>query len=202
MDAHAFAASADYRRGVRDGLPVEQLGEPAATLLIAPPDGAPRDLQRAMALHGKDLRFAVLDLIASAQSELLLAAPFWDEQTVDDLIGPLQGRLEAGVVVYLLARNAGSRPVARLRSSLRGASGQCRTFEWFRQSDESLFATSTFHLKALVQDRGAGAYLGSANFTRASMRSRMEIGVRLEGAVAVDLSAVLYAALSAAREMK
>jgi len=152
-------------------------------------------------LHGKDLRFAVLDLIASAQSELLLAAPFWDEQTADDLIGPLQGRLEAGVVIYLLARNARSRPVARLRSSLRGASGQCRSFEWFRQSDESVFATSTFHLKALVQDRGVGAYLGSANFTRASMRSRMEIGVRLEGAVAADLSAVLYATLSAAREV-
>jgi phosphatidylserine/phosphatidylglycerophosphate/cardiolipin synthase-like enzyme len=192
-------STAGYRAGVRDALAAQKAAEPQATLLVAPPADATEELIRAFRQHAKDLRFAVLDLIASAQNELLLASPYWDEETAGDLTGPLQGRLDAGVKVRILTRDAQTRAIAQLRIGLRQNHEQFRVYEWY-VSDGQVMHASTFHLKALVQDHGVGAYLGSANFTLASLRSRMELGVRLEGQLARDLSALLYASLGAAHE--
>jgi hypothetical protein len=197
VDRAGLNATSGYRSGVRDALIAHATSEPPATLLAAPPAEASAELILAIQERAKDLRFAVLDLISSAKTELLLASPFWDNETVGELLGPLQGRLDAGVKVHFLTREARARPVAQLRSSLRHEPEQLRIYEWFA-SDGQTMRASTFHLKSLIQDRGVGAYLGSANFTLASLRSRMELGVRLQGQIARDLSALMYTSLRAA----
>lgn len=200
VSARGVEETRGYRSGVREALdsaPLQGLVPTSSQILVAPPPAPPSGLQNAMSVRSIDLRFAVFDLIASARSELLLVSPFWDGETLAELQVPLQGRLDAGVKITLLTRHV-SAPLSASRVRLRHTPGQYRLFTWFRRSGSG--QVSTFHVKAVVQDRGERAYLGSANLTLASLRSRMEIGVRLDGPVAGDLSEILYASLDLATE--
>jgi phosphatidylserine/phosphatidylglycerophosphate/cardiolipin synthase-like enzyme len=71
----------------------------------------------------------------------------------------------------------------------------CSILSWFEGSGSD---TQTFHFKAISADRGTRAYLGSANMTVSSLRSRMELGVVLTGKVAEELDRVLRVVLTLA----
>lgn len=75
---------------------------------------------------------------------------------------------------------------------------QCQVLSWYETSASDPFGTSTFHLKAAVVDGNRG-YLGTANFTVAGLRSRLELGILLQGQAAQRLAAVTDAVLSLAR---
>lgn len=68
-------------------------------------------------------------------------------------------------------------------------------FSWFEGSGKD---TETVHFKAISADRGQGAYIGSANMTSSSLRSRMELGVILTGAPAFQLDRILRVVITMA----
>jgi phosphatidylserine/phosphatidylglycerophosphate/cardiolipin synthase-like enzyme len=131
-----------------------------------------------------DLRAELVNLMAATQEELILASPFWDAETVDDLGELLARRLDAGVKVKILCRglrsDASGDALRALSKRLRSSSG-LEIFEWFSLDADDALGSSTFHAKVAVADGGTRAYVGSANFTISGLRSRYEVGVFLEG---------------------
>lgn len=136
-----------------------------------------------------DLRSSLIDIVASAKQTLILASPFWDRDTTAEMVSLVRKKLDAGVHVTLLGRF--SRDLATdVRSELGriAEDPDCAILSWFEGSGKE---TQTFHFKAISADRGLRAYVGSANMTFSSLRSRMELGVILTGKAAVQLDRVL-----------
>lgn len=131
----------------------------------------------------------MLDVIAAAEQSLLIASPFWDATTSEEISKLVRKKLVAGVDVIILGRFTRDLP-GPVRSGLRKISSHpnISILSWFEGSGAD---TQTFHFKAISADRGTRAYLGSANMTESSLRSRMEIGVVLRGKVAEELDRVL-----------
>ena len=143
-----------------------------------------------------DLRSGMLDVIVGAQGSLLIASPFWDAGTSEEIATLAKKRLAGGVSVTILGRFSRDLPVpvgAELRKIAKDPN--CSILSWFEGSGND---TQTFHFKAISADRGARAYLGSANMTVSSLRSRMELGVVLTGKVAEELDRVLRVVLTLA----
>lgn len=136
-----------------------------------------------------DLRSGMLDVIVGAKESLLIASPFWDAGTSEEFAKLAKKRLSGGVSVTILGRFSRDLPVP-VRAELRkiAKDPNCSILSWFEGSGND---TQTFHFKAISADRGARAYLGSANMTVSSLRSRMELGVVLAGKVAEELDRVL-----------
>jgi len=178
-----------YRRGVRDGVEVGRLHPPHSppALCAALPVGLPGGLDRRLRAAAVDLRGALVDIIAAARSRVVLASPFWDTETAEELGVLLERRIAAGVRVDLLGRRLGERGLRSLYSRL-GRSPNCNVFVWHEPSTDDRFKTQTFHFKAGIADDGARAYVGSANFTTAGLRSRLELGVVLDGAAAAGVA--------------
>jgi phosphatidylserine/phosphatidylglycerophosphate/cardiolipin synthase-like enzyme len=143
-----------------------------------------------------DLRSGMLDVIVGAQESLLIASPFWDAGTSEEIANLAKKRLGGGVNVTILGRFSRDLPVP-VRAELRkiAKDPNCSILSWFEGSGND---TQTFHFKAISADRGARAYLGSANMTVSSLRSRMELGVVLTGKVAEELDRVLRVVLTLA----
>lgn len=185
--------TAGFRQGVRAASRSLSVPSPTAEILARCPPGAPARLSEVVARTSMDLRFGVLSLITEAQEELLLMSPFWDRSTLADFVEPLRARLQAGVRVTLVARRIG-REFDYLRREL-GEDRGLKLLEWF--SIDPAGAVVTFHLKAIVQDRGQRAYIGSANMTSAGLRSRVELGLRFDGELARRVADIVYAAAGA-----
>ncbi len=184
----AFRASAGLREGIRTGIAAAQV-EPSARLLAAlPPPFDSTHLTPAF----WDLRAALIDLIASAESHLLLASPFWDEETVDELGDLLQRKVEQGITIDLIGRQVGpSPPGGRALADLIERLGSPTTVHataWLHQWPKSAEGVQTFHFKCAISDHGARAYLGSANFTSSGLRSRAELGVLLRPPLSIELN--------------
>jgi phosphatidylserine/phosphatidylglycerophosphate/cardiolipin synthase-like enzyme len=198
-----LSATAEYRRGVHDALTYmapEIERQPVAKLCIALPLGLPMRIKEALRQEATDLRSMLVDLIAGSKHEILLASPFWDAETVADLAQLVEQRLEAGVSVTILGR-FGPNTVSTVKVSLARLSrfDSCRILDWYERSEEDPFGSQTFHFKAVVSDAGERAYLGTANFTTSSLRSRMEMGYILSGAPAFQLARVLDTVVHMAR---
>jgi hypothetical protein len=78
----------------------------------------------------------------------------------------------------------------------------CRAFIWNEVLPEDQFGTQTFHFKCIIADYGKQAYLGTANFTSASLRSRMELGVLLTGEYAGTLLHIVTQVLNVAHQSR
>jgi phosphatidylserine/phosphatidylglycerophosphate/cardiolipin synthase-like enzyme len=189
-----------YRAGVRAGLVQVHTETPRVALCVSSPHGLPTEVETVLRQYAEDLRGVIVDLVAAAREDLVMASPFWDRQTLDE-IGPLLlRRLEDGVRVRLLGRFG-----AQMSTSVSEALAPFTTYpgfrlvSWYHQSSGDPFASQTFHFKAAVADRGARAYLGTANFTVAGLRSRLEIGVLLEGETARRLSDIINVVLALGR---
>jgi phosphatidylserine/phosphatidylglycerophosphate/cardiolipin synthase-like enzyme len=147
--------------------------------------------------NAADLRSAVVGLIASAEARLVLASPFWDEETADELYAVLARRIDAGVRVHLLGRSLGGSSQAGLvlEELSRRLGAACRTFTWSRPAAVDPLGWETFHFKAAIAD-GQRAYLGTANFTVGGLRSRMELGFVAQGPLASAIARILDAVLA------
>jgi len=138
----------------------------------------------------------MLDVIAAAKQSLLIASPFWDAVTSEEIATLAKKKLRGGVSVTLLGRFSRDLP-ASVRNELRKIAEEpnCSILSWFEGSGSD---TQTFHFKAISADRGTRSYLGSANMTESSLRSRMEIGLVFTGKVAKELDRVLRVVLTLA----
>src|SRR6185312_9735920 len=191
-----FVASAAFRDGTK--LAIDEMSSqitplPARLVAAFPPD-MPDDLAKVLELQTTGLRAAIIDLIASCQSHLILASPFWDAETVNDLIPILTRRLEAGVVVEVLARysdrTARGHPMVQMGNKL-APFHQFRIRTWYDRVANDIWGSHTFHFKAVSIDGGKKAYLGTANLTTSSLRSRFELGTILVGRPATTLDGIL-----------
>jgi hypothetical protein len=197
--------TATLRTGMRQGIDYTRahLPSPPLHFLVALPMGLPVSLQQAITAEASDLRAGLIGLLTEAQEHLLLAAPFWDEATMRDLGNILERRLNGGIRIDLLVRaidhpREGAHSFTQILERLAQHPG-CRIWTWNVPLAADHFGTQTFHFKCIIADHGKQAYLGSANFTLASFRSRMELGVLLDGDGARTLSRIITQTLSVAQ---
>jgi hypothetical protein len=143
-----------------------------------------------------DLRSSLLDVVASSKKSLIVASPFWDAGTTSELVDLARKKLASGIHVSVLGRFSPDLP-PEVKSQLSKISNTpgCTILSWFKGMGTE---TQTFHFKAVSADRGQRGYLGSANMTVSSLRSRMELGVILSGAAALQLDRILRVVLTMA----
>jgi phosphatidylserine/phosphatidylglycerophosphate/cardiolipin synthase-like enzyme len=200
LDRQALIDNQRYREGVVDAIAAlvptrSELPQLCATI----PNGLEEMVEKALRVHTLDLRGALLDLIASAETRIVLASPFWDLQTAHELAEALVKRLEDGVRVDLLGRfPSKDREIERLLLQRLGAREKCQVFAWHESGNEPKPRLTTFHFKAAAIDDGVRAYLGTANLTFSSLRSVMELGAIMYGDPAKRVLAILNVILSIA----
>jgi phosphatidylserine/phosphatidylglycerophosphate/cardiolipin synthase-like enzyme len=199
FDRSQLLATRPLRMGVQAGLSWAQQHTTGRTarLVAALPLGLRDDVVALVQRQADDLRAALVSLITAARGDLLLASPFWDDETVAELEPLLLRRLEAGVRVVILGRRTMSsrhelHGFARLTSNLARFPG-FSALMWDEPQELDRFGSQTFHFKCVIVDSGTVAYLGSANLTSASLRSRMELGVILSGEPAQRLANTIEA---------
>lgn len=200
LNCTVLEQKASYRAGVREGLGLRHMTRPRVALCTSLPPGLAIEFETLLRQYAEDLRGVIVDLVAAAREDLVIASPFWDRQTIDE-IGPLLlRRLEAGVSVTILGRFE-SRMPANVRNAFArfAIHPQFRLVSWYEQNTGDPFGAHTFHFKAVIADGGKRAYLGTANFTASGLRSRFEIGVLLEGETARRLGDIVKFVLTLAR---
>jgi hypothetical protein len=200
-----FQATLGFRQGVLMALEVTQAyssdSQAGIDLCLALPPSVEPPIRLRLAGKTLDLRGALNDIISSADKKLLVGIPFWDCNTTLEWTDLLQRRLEDGVSVDILLRQLGrmdGRASKRLRE-LKDSFPRCCLWEWAEDCQTDLFGIQTFHFKAVIADEGRKAYLGSANMTRASLQSQMELGVILRGNSAKELARIFREVLTIAR---
>lgn len=200
LDRGALADNSSYRKGVVDAMAAfVPSGSESTQLCATIPDGLSEMVDKALRMHTLDLRGTLLDLIANAESRIVLASPFWDLQTAKELAEALAKRLEAGVRVDLLGRfPSEDLEIKRFLLQRLGGREKCQVFAWRESGNKQKTKFTTFHFKAAVIDDGVRAYLGTANLTFSSLRSVMELGVIMRGDPARQLLAILNVILSIA----
>jgi phosphatidylserine/phosphatidylglycerophosphate/cardiolipin synthase-like enzyme len=187
-----------YRAGVRAGLAIRRTDTSRVALCATVPPGLATRVETALRQYTEDLRGAIVDLVAGAREDIVMASPFWDRPTLDEIRPLLLRRLEAGVSVRLLGRFGAQIPtdVRDALIRLTNYSG-FQLVSWYEQGNWN--GTRTFHFKAAIVDGGRRAYLGTANFTASGLRSRLEIGVLLEGEMSRRLADIINVVLALAR---
>lgn len=200
LDHAQFEHSRGYRDGVRAALKESPAAPVEAVLCIAVPPGLDPEAEIRLRSEATDLRAALMEVLAAARSRLVVASPFWDADTAADVGEMLARRLEAGIRVDVLGRHGGAGdPGSEVLDARLGHYSSYRSHAWYRPSNVDPFGVQTFHFKAVVADNGARAYLGTANLTTSGLRSRMELGVILSGAIARRLARVLDVVLALAQ---
>jgi hypothetical protein len=182
FDAHAFSTTRDYRRGFQDGLTaaIRRTQPSDVSLCIAVPPGLLPGFRDSIADAATDLRASIVNVVAAATYRLVLASPFWDVSTALDIGGLARRRVDAGVRLDILGRfDAKDEAKSHLDRLFAGCKG-VRVFRWYEPT-QSGDAVTTFHFKVVVADEGARAYVGTANLTRSSLRSTMELGFIVGG---------------------
>ncbi len=197
LSKQALIETSGYRRGVRDTLEVLPLQMQLVQLCATLPIGLASLVEDALREEVLDLRAALFDLIASARTRVIVASPFWDSATADEMSELFNKRLSSGVLVDVLGRanNSLGNEYMALAKRFTSYSG-IRFYNWYEPNSEDPFGTQTFHFKAAAVDNGNKAYLGSANMTSGGLRSRMELGVVLRGSTATTLAHILDIVLS------
>lgn len=200
FDRDRFVATEGLRAGIQATLQIlsqEQLSDaPEAQLCVSLPPALSPSAEHVIHQSSTDLRSSLLDVIASAKRNLIVASPFWDAGTAADLVTLVRKKLASGTRVSILGRFSRDLP-AEVRTQLEKVCHEpaCSVLSWFEGTGAE---TQTFHFKAISADQGERAYLGSANMTVSSLRSRMELGVILSGEVAKQLDRILRIVLTMA----
>jgi phosphatidylserine/phosphatidylglycerophosphate/cardiolipin synthase-like enzyme len=199
LDRTRLDSTEELRKGI--SLTIEILRDASPTveethLCVSLPPALPAAAEHVIRECSTDLRSSLLDVIASAKHSLILASPFWDAGTTNEMVSLLNKKLTVGVRVWILGRFSKDLP-ASVRSELLRIvdGGQCSILSWFEGTGNE---TQTFHFKAVIADSGTRAYMGSANMTVSSMRSRMELGVILTGTAAAQLDRILRVVITMA----
>lgn len=202
LDLNQLKGTKGYRQGVRDGFTLQSVRHPKIQLCAVLPPDLPLPLTQLLLAETVELRSVLTEMIATATERIILASPFWDAPTAGEITGLLERRIDAGVRVDLLGRfssgeDSGSRVLWR-RLANRSSS---RIFDWYEIGDEGQKRAQTFHFKAAAIDGGLRAWLGTANFTTANLRSRMELGFVVSDRQAQALFRVLDLVLGLARQI-
>jgi hypothetical protein len=196
LDKAKLVETEGYRVGVQEALAHRNAEDSCHPLLLASiPSGLPVGAEQHIRAHAADLRAGIVNLLFSARERIVLASPFWDRSTAEELGEMLSRRLEMGVAVDILGRfNTNDEALNTLVSRLSGHE-RVRLFSWNTVDSGDPFGSQTFHFKTVVADGGARAYLGSANLTISGLRSRMELGVLLRGELALKVARLLEVVL-------
>lgn len=130
-------------------------------------------------------------LIAQAKRSLVLVAPFMqigEGLSKEPLAGSLESALKRGVTVDLASTNAGLDSLDRdkLRSL---AKKYIRFFQPVANYENA--AKLGMHAKFCVAD-AKHAYIGSANLTRPGLEEHFEMGVLVQGNIAVQVDALWH----------
>jgi hypothetical protein len=202
LDQKRLLETSGFRSGVLETVRVlgtSALSDNYVRLCVAVPPGLDSALSRSFFHEADDLRAAILEIIASAKRQLILASPFWDQETTQELAELVDRRLSAGVEVTILGRFA-EPSESSTTPSLRRLAGHnhCQVVSWFH-AGSAQSTVQTFHFKVAIADEGRTAYLGTANFTTSGLRSRMELGVILSGKPSKQLYRIMEEVLRFAR---
>jgi hypothetical protein len=102
----ALDRTSGYRRGVRDALALATGQEVSSDALLcaALPGGLDSNTADVASRGATDLRACLFDVVTSAQRRVVMASPFWDRGTAEELAEVLRRRLVVGVRVDLLGR--------------------------------------------------------------------------------------------------
>jgi phosphatidylserine/phosphatidylglycerophosphate/cardiolipin synthase-like enzyme len=200
LNRERFAATEELRRGVQAAVEILRENETQSTtdvqLCVSLPPSLSPTAEHVIRESSTDLRSSLLDVIASAKQSLIVASPFWDVGTTAEMVALARKKLASGVQISLLGRFSRELP-AEVKSQLGKISNTpgCAILSWFEGWGAE---TRTFHFKAVSADRGQRGYMGSANMTVSSLRSRMELGVILSGTTASQLDRILRVVLTMA----
>jgi hypothetical protein len=200
LNKERFAATEELRRGIQAAVEILQDRRPGETtdvqLCVSLPPSLPPAAEHVIHESSTDLRSSLLDVVASAKESLIVASPFWDAGTTAEMVALAGKKLASGVRVSLLGRFSRELP-AEVKSQLAKIANDpgCAILSWFEGTGTE---TQTFHFKAVSADRGHRGYMGSANMTVSSLRSRMELGVILSGTAASQLDRILRVVLTVA----
>ena len=200
LNKQQFDATEGLREGIHAALAIvgESFpdGPPEAQLCVSLPPSLPAASEHVIREASDDLRSSLIDVVAGAKHSLIIASPFWDAGTASEMASLLDKRLGTGVRVWLLGRFERDLP-AGVRSELRriASEQECSILSWIEGSGAD---TQTFHFKAASADKGERGYMGSANMTYSSLRSRMELGVILTGTAAAQLDRILRVVITMA----
>lgn len=193
-------ASDQVRRSVHETIQVLTGNVPESSadvqLCVSLPPSLSPAAEHVIHESSTDLRSSLIDIIASAKQWLIVASPFWDRDTTAEMAALARKKLNAGVHVALLGRFSHDLPPAvkaELGSIVKMP--HCAILSWFEGSGKE---TQTFHFKAISADHGVRAYIGSANMTFSSLRSRMEMGIILTGNPAAQLDRILRVVITMA----
>jgi phosphatidylserine/phosphatidylglycerophosphate/cardiolipin synthase-like enzyme len=194
-----FLESEQLRLGIKTAVNVmkRQSRAQKSHLCVSTPPSIPDTAAYLIRETCSDLRSDLLDLISSATETIIIASPFWDAATSADFVALLQRRANPDVELTVLGRFS-----EELTEPVRAALGRisthprCQILSWFEANGAT---TETFHFKAISVDRGKAGYVGSANMTTSSLRSRMEIGLILRDDLAAQLDRVLRIAMTLAK---
>lgn len=195
-----FEATERFRDGIRSAIAIlsdrSNDPTPSTQLCVSLPPNLSPAAEQVIHESSSDLRSSLLDVVVSAKESLIVASPFWDAATTSEMVSLVRKKLASGLQVWLLGRF--SRDLsAEVKSQLSKIADQpgCAILSWFEGAGTE---TQTFHFKAISADRGQRGYVGSANMTVSSLRSRMELGVILTGAAASQLDRILRVVLTMA----
>jgi len=201
LNRDRLSATTQWRLGVQAAINVlKENGvdeKESLSLCVSLPPALSPAVEHVIRESSTDLRSSLLDVVASAKQSLIIASPFWDAGTTAEMVTLAGKKLAYGVHVSILGRFSRDLP-ANVRSQLVkiSHSPNCAVMSWIEGVG---FDTETFHFKAISADRGQRAYLGSANMTVSSLRSRMELGVILSGNTALQLDRILRVVLAIAK---
>jgi hypothetical protein len=193
FDKTRFESTEQLRKGIQAGVATiddtSSAHRSEAQLCVSLPPSLSPVAEHVIRESSVDLRSSLLDVMACAKQTLIVASPFWDADTTAEMVSLARKKLVTGVEVSLLGRFSQELP-PRVRVELRKVACEkgCSILSWFEGEGAD---TQTFHFKAVSVDHGLRAYMGSANMTVSSLRSRMELGVILTGSAAQQLDRVL-----------
>lgn len=120
-------------------------------------------------------------LIEGTQKELLVMIPFIDETGFLSISESMGEAIRRGIKVTFISRDLleGHRNRAAIDDLIR-ISGKCKgNLQLFKGESDPDVPIS--HAKIISRDGGEEVYIGSANLTRSSMETTIEIGVFLRG---------------------
>ena len=200
LNRERFVATEELRRGVQATVEIlsgnSKEGATDVQLCVSLPPSLSPAAEHVIHESSTDLRSSLLDVVASAKQSLIVASPFWDAGTTSEMVTLARKKLASGVQVSLLGRFSRELP-PDVKSQLGRIANDpaCTILSWFEGMGTD---AQTFHFKAISADRGQRGYLGSANMTVSSLRSRMELGVILTGRTASQLDRILRVVLTMA----
>lgn len=150
-------------------------GERENDIVVTVPQEADQEIGQS--LGSLVVRF--VELLSSADEEIVILNPFFTRQAFGNIVGPLAGALDRGVSVKLITRyltygeDDDGREFVRELISGESLPKNLSLYEYIDPDEDS---TATIHAKMTIVDR-KHAYLGTANLTHRGLHENLEVGV-------------------------